>query len=409
MRISFCITALALAAPVVSAQIIVVHPCETLVLDPNASPIVIDQLIVEPGGTLRVAWGSQLRIHALSGIHIEGLADFSGEHAHEIVLRYNGTIQEVGGLGGPMAGMGGLGNPVPGTANPKGGDALNFFGHPSHRNARGGESAYNGSNNPTPRRAGGGGGGAFAANQPVVPNPFDPANLGLIALDGFDGPAQAFGALTHQSPPRRGAAGVSIFIDNDPTNDFWGRAIDPISHNLIIGELPFPNGGRGGGAGGDSYMTSSFPPTPYLSGSMNKGAGGGGGGGLAILVTPRFEISGDGVVRCNGGNGAAGENTNGFDHIGGGSGGGSGGMLIVQAGLIDLHAANPRCLTALGGRGGPGANDVHHTTGAGGDGGPGIIQFHTTNGLADIRLPSNKTLADMTAPTAHVLLPESGL
>src|SRR5204862_1652211 len=87
--------AIVLAAAFASAQTIVVHPCETLTLQSNQFSLVIDDLIVEAGGTLRVAYGvgGEFHLRALRGIRVEGLIDFSGQDAHDVlVLPFSGLI-----------------------------------------------------------------------------------------------------------------------------------------------------------------------------------------------------------------------------------------------------------------------------------------------------------------------------
>jgi hypothetical protein len=113
-----------------------------------------------------------------------------------------------------------------------------------------------------------------------------------------------------------------------------------------------------------------------------------------------------GRILANGGDGARGESTSGFDNVGGGSGGGSGGMLVIQAAQMDFSQASLDCLSARGGRGGPGqGNTFGQGTNAGGMGGPGLIQLHNANPLTSVLLPAGLNLADLSAPNAKLLLP----
>ena len=51
-------------------------------------------------------------------------------------------------------------------------------------------------------------------------------------------------------------------------------------------------------------------------------------------------------------------------------------MIALQAARIDLSQASDVALSALGGEGGRGADDVSRAEGGGGHGGPGLIQLH---------------------------------
>lgn len=283
--------------------------------------------------------------------------------------------------------------------------AIIFFG----RGGGGGESGYqNIAGMADERRAAGGGGGVYAADQPANPlDPDAPENIGLVAQPGMDGSAQARGALSGALVPRGGLLGAPIFVDALANNDFFGRKV--VGGGIVVGELPFPLPGRGGGGGGDAIPSVSFPSIPFTPRSDEKGAGGGGGGGLGIIVAPYIIVGSSGQLRADGGDGGGGENTHFFNRVGGGSGAGSGGALVLQARLVDLSQASSQALTALGGMGGPGRNQVRGAIGAGGDGGPGVIQIHVQNPATDLLLPVGVTLDGLTSPLAHVLLPSPSL
>jgi hypothetical protein len=407
---------LALLASLAKPQDLVVHTGETVTIsEPLAVPapwlfltLHYDTIIVETGGTLRfepMVYGAKLIVHR--GILVEGLIDFSGQDGPIPRKISSPLLQNIGGAGGPGGSRGGIGNPNPGQSNPKGGDALDAYDtQVSAAGGVGGETAY-GSFSPWP--AAGGGGGRLAADQPVTTPPLSPANLGLVATAGMDGFPTAHGAIGGQIPPAGGVAGPSAFIDANPANDFWGRRFVPSSGAIVIGELASPIGGRGGGAGGNVVLSTTYPTVPWTHFNNIPGRGAGGGGGLAVIVTPRMNIVGEGRIRANGGNGPAIPWPGSTNETGGGGGGGSGGMIVLQITTLDLRAANLRCITALGGRGGTGFTSHHDEIGAGGNGGPGILQLHMVNGPTGILLPPNKALADMTAPTALVLLPEPSL
>jgi hypothetical protein len=417
MKRWICIPAVALLSSLSSGQDVVVHCGETLTLagiDHSPSTLLgtftYDSLIVERGGVLRFTpTTSGVHLEVRGGMRVEGLVDLSGEDARPVRVSFSGYLQELGGLGGPGGGRGGTGNFSPGQSNPKGGDGLDPAGLVlTGFGGIGGDSCYGQLAPPLP--AAGGGGGRLEADQPVDPLPLSPLNLGLVATDGIAGASTGHSALGPGSP-RGGSAGQPVFSDSNPFNDFWGRQVDPMTGAILIGELVNPAGGRGGGAGGDSIQSVTFPMMPYLQARMRKGAGGGGGGGLAVIKTPRLEILGDGRIRSDGGDGARMSSVLSpySEDNGGGSGGGSGGMILLQVTTLDLRSADERAITALGGRGGPGVPLPVFSPSGGGNGGPGIIQLHMVNGRSGIHLPTNRTLADMTAPTAYVLLPEPNL
>jgi hypothetical protein len=405
--VTFTLSPLALAS-----NDLVVHAGQALVYDTGAlGPLNVDNLVVEPGGTLRVVGTQPFTVHATADIRIDGMIDLSAFDNPGVVTLNTTNIPEPGAAGGPAGGRGGTGSWQTTQSTPFGGRGfgalLGFAG-----GGGGGETSW------TPqvagvawRRGSGGGGGAFAANQPVSPDPESPLNVGLVAQDGQPGTLLGFGAVTGLVGSKGGRAGKSIFRDGDPTNDFFGRKLDPATGQITVGELLAPIAGCGGGAGGDASYThgQTFPATPFLPTGDEKGSGGGGGGGLGIFVAQHIVVGPQGRVRCDGGKGGGGENTLFLDRVGGGSGGGSGGMIAMQAASFDLTHAHDAAFTARGGGRGPGANNVFmvRALGEGGHGGPGLIQIHVAD-PAQIALPAGKTLADLASPAPHVLVPYAG-
>ncbi len=317
---------------------------------------------------------------AASSVLIQGLVKCSGTNNRGVVSFSTANIPEVGAAGQAGGGDGGTGNYLTTQSTPQGGTGYGAFGAPGG-GGFGGESGYNASGTATARRPAGGGGGRFGPNQfertrPTCP---DQRMIGLDAEPGFNGAGSAFGAL-HPGvlTPVGGAIGPSLFVDNNPSNDFWGTMVTT-GGQVVQGELVTPMAGTGGGGGGSACMTSSFPTTPFTPQGDEKGAGGGGGGGsLAILALGDIRFAGLGAaargrIEVNGGTGGGGENTNGIDRIGGGSGGGSGGHLILQsASQIDLSrctatSTSVNGLTFWGGlyaRGGQGGEGQDGTGGA---------------------------------------------
>lgn len=388
---------LALSAPALAQQDFVVSSGVTL-YDTSSGPLLVDSLVVEDGATLRVTGARPFVVLARREIRVEGLVDLSGFDARSVSTLNTGGVPEPGAAGAAGGGAGGTASATTTSSTAAGGPGASLFGG----GGGGGESGYSPSSVDDDRRPGSGGGGALAASQPVSADPDDPANAGLVATAGGDGAPSASGALSGSPPPRGGLAGSAVFVDGDPTNDFFGRKLVP-GLGLIQGELAGPVPGSGGGAGGDALPSASFPTPGWTPASDEKGAGGGGGGGVGLLATPLFVLGSAGAVRSDGGDGALGENTFFLNHIGGSSGGGSGGYLVVAAQRIDLSRAGARSLSALGGLGAdpPEPGPVAH----GGDGGPGVIQLHVPPGPGHLLLPSGASLGELSAPKAHVLLP----
>jgi len=381
---------------------------QTVVYDTANGPIIVDDVIVEAGGTLRIVGQYPLRMRALQAIRIDGVVDASGFDALSVATMNTTNLSEPGALGAAGGGDGGLGNPNTTISSPKGGDGAGHF-QADGIGGGGGESGVAFSAFVDLRRGAGGGGGALAPDQPVNSNPSHPANIGLVAENGHDN-AQALGALTLTLVAHGGRSNALPFANGNPLDDFWGTKLELATGTTFVGEFASPVPGRGAGAGGNASRTASYPHFPFDPTGDQKGAGGGGGGGLAILFGKLIRVGPQGIVRANGGKGAAGENTLFLNRVGGGSGGGSGGFLILQARKIDLTVAQPHCITAIGGRGGRGMNNNFDMPGAGGNGGPGVVQLHVSDGLpTQVLLPAGKSIADMTSPDAHVLMPDPSL
>jgi hypothetical protein len=389
----------------------VVPAGQTFVYDTDAKgPLVADNVIIQQGGALK-AYGTQpFKVYATGQIRIDGVVDLSAFDSNGVATLNTTSIPEIGSAGGPGGGRGGTASWGVTQTTPMGGkgfgpDQMPWLG------GGGGESTISQSNpSVDARRGSGGGGGQFAPDQGVDPNPESPANVGLIAMNGKSGSLLGFGAVSQSSPSHGGRTGLPAFKDSNFNNDFFGRAIDPLSGQVIVGELPAPSAGCGGGAGGNAIFAPNFPTILFSPVGDEKGAGGGGGGGLGVFVASEFVLGAQGAVRCDGGNGGGGENTNFLNRVGGGSGGGSGGMLVIQAPKIDLSAASDKALTALGGRRGEGKGNVwmQRALGQGGHGGPGLIQLHCDD-PNQVLVPAGKTLTDLASPAPHVLLSEPNL
>jgi len=380
----------------------VVPPGSTVIYDTALGPVRVNSLTVQPGGYLRIVGPQPFVLIADSHVLVDGPIDASGLDAKVVGSLFTPQIPEPGAAGAAGGGQGGMGSPETTASSPKGGDGyVSGATFTVPRGARGGESGYSPATDKQQRRGAGGGGGALGPNEVGGTEP------GLVAEPGHDGHPLGLGAISGASPPKGGAVNPIPFVDGDPANDFWGRKLDAASGQIVLGELATPRSGVGGGAGGDSISSATFPSTPFGPPYQfdKKGAAGGGGGGLVVIVSRQITIGAAGAVVADGGDGSTGENVLGFDHIAGSSGGGSGGMILLEAEDFDLSAAGANALSARGGIGGIGKTTAEPLS-KGGNGGPGLIQLHVRDAAQHLALPASTGLDALSAPNAHVLLPE---
>lgn len=396
----------AAAAPSGFAQDLVVPSGTTFVYNTDVlGQAQLRLLDIQPGGRLQVTGSRPFSVVAAE-VRIDGILDASGQDSPGVGTLNTTSEPEAGALGTGGGGTGGIGSPLTTASSPAGLPGLGAFGQgsgPAVGGGAGGEASYAIFDRDA-RRGAGGGGGALATNQPVSMDPDDPDNIGLVSTAGKGGGAMGLGAISQSAPAAGGANGMPVFIDSNPDNDFWGRAVTP--SGIVRGEVLRPSAGRGGGAGGDAVRSDVFPSLPFTSTGDEKGAGGGGGGGIVAIVARSITVGAEGRILANGGSGGGGENTFFFDRVGGGSGGGSGGWIILDSPSINLSEAGQDAFQALGGRGGQGEQNVFDAVGAGGNGGPGVIQVHTTLGTAaELALPPMVSLGDIASPDPKVLLP----
>jgi len=402
----------------------------------NAVNGVVDvrNLIIEPGGTIRVQGPNPMRVLATGTVTIRGRLDLSGFRGRDVATLNTGNQAEPGGAGVAGGGSGGTGNPVTDASTPRGGSGTGPFGSLGNGGGQGGESGYAPSvSGKNARRPGGGGGGAFAGN--FAGSPVAGPTQATAASGGNPGNVNGTGALSGMNPAAGGAAGASIFTDEKPGNDFFGVRVlrGPAgSLSLMRGELPGLWAGSGGGAGGNAVPSATFPnPNWTIATDEKGGSGGGAGGALQIQALGSIVFGGAGEIVADGAVGGTGENTNFLDHIGGTGGGGSGGHVVLESATgVDFTdgGANPSALprawiSALGPvkRTGPLA-DVEaccRQNSNGGAGGPGVIQLHVPDALSvpgpdpqqtDVIVSANvaalrRPLRSVAAPEPWVLLP----
>ncbi|HUR53324.1 MAG TPA: hypothetical protein VMZ71_04300, partial [Gemmataceae bacterium] len=398
---------------------------------------------VVQGGTLKIQGPNPLTILASGFVQIDGTIEISGSDSKGVSTLNTTNIPEPGASGVAGGGKGGTGSPLTNASSRKGADGQGAFAQVDAGGV-GGEATFfmGGSGSVDGRRGTGGGGGRFGPDQIALTGGLaDQTFIGLDAEPGFNnlftGSPAPIGVVSGTSPPRGGAIGSSPFTDSNTGNNFFGAAFSSVTNSITVGELSRVWAGAGGGGGGDAIWSNGtpFPVLPFSITEDEKGAGGGGGGGsLHVLALGKISFGAVGAIKCRGGTGGGGENTNFLDRVGGGSGGASGGHVVLQtAAKIDFTKAvslTQVSILATGGQGGVGkdsiggaklgtggsvetvpAQDACPTgfpisqclgpiSGAGGDGGPGVVQLHTPNGLAggDIMLPPNRTLRDLCKP-----------
>lgn len=180
---------------------------------------------------------------------------------------------------------------------------------------------------------------------------------------------------------------VTLAAPTLPTNATLGDLVVVLgTGGQVGGELLQLLGGQGGGGGGNAIYSTTFP-NPNYANQDRKGAGGGGGGGVAE-IRALGDVLIFGIVDASGGNGGAGENTIGFDRIGGGGGGGAGGSIVVESStkVTLFSGATSAQFLARGGRRGSGSYGSQKDAGPppanpnglghGGRGGKGLLQIH---------------------------------
>lgn len=391
----------------------------------------VRNLTIQAGGEIRVQGPNPMRIRATGEVRIEGLLDISGFAAKDVVTLNTGNQPEAGGAGTAGGGKGGTANENTGGSSVRGGSG---FGPrlQAGLGGQGGELGVSDRNSSHSRRPGGGGGGAFAKGWE---GSFTPPDVSVVPGNGSDGHADSIGAESGVKPSKGGRAGVGAFLDASDENDFFGTRLvvrDGGSIEIVHGELGGPWGGYGGGGGGNA--TQTYPNPLWTFASDEKGGGGGGGGGaLHIQALGSIVFTGSGRILANGAAGGTGENTAGYDHVGGTGGGGSGGHVILESGgkvdftgggsnmelpLADhVQAAGPVRKT-----GNTQFVGQHAALSNGGAGGGGVIQIHVPEVLAapgpdpevtDVVIPPDalqlsEPLDAFLSPPAYVLVPSFG-
>lgn len=369
---------------------------------PNGAPVAnqpvdggvleVRDLIVHLGGVLRAHGPHALVVRASRDITILGRVDVSGNHA----LPHMGgvALEELAGLGGPGAGRGGVPEPTANGSAVRGGVGAAPLGTEG-QGGFGGESAY-GPQSISWMFGGGGGGGCLAAGAAGSPLPMPFANPGHPLV---------FGAEDGVLGPQAGLIGPSPFSDGDFQNDFCGRRFDPLLGAVVEGELIVALGGCGGGAGGDSVISSFFPSPISPTNEYRGGAGGGGGGVLILIAREDIRFGSNARMFANGGDGAKGQAFSANLSLGGSGGGGSGGWIQLEAGgQVDLRLLGFEAIEARGGIGAPGGGDDPEI-GRGGDGSAGVVQVHVADPSADLLLPFGAKIGSRCDPNPWTLAP----
>jgi hypothetical protein len=352
----------------------------------------VRDLIVHLGGVLKAHGQYPLVVRASRDITILGRVDVSGRNA----LPYSSSVPlaDLAGLGGPGAGRGGVPEPTVDGSGARGGAGAAPVGM-NGQGGFGGESAF-GPQSISWMLGGGGGGGCLAAGAAGSPLPMPFANAGHPLV---------YGAEDGLLGPQAGSIGPSPFSDGDFQNDFCGRRFDPVLGTIVEGELATAIGGCGGGAGGDSVISSFFPSPISPTNEYRGGAGGGGGGVLVLIAREDIRFGSNARMFANGGNGAKGQAFSANLNLGGSGGGGSGGWIQLEAGgQIDLRLLGFEAIEARGGLGAIGGGDDPEI-GRGGDGSPGVVQVHVADPSADLLLPFGAKIGSRCDPNPWTLAP----
>jgi len=377
-----------------------------------------------PAGSQVVFQGpNPVTILASGNVEIHGELIVNGSDSIGVGTLNTANIPEPGALGRAGGGTGGTASFLTSQSTPRGGSGFGGFGVPNG-GGQGGETSYH-FGPLTGRRGSGGGGGRLGPDvfYPLFDNASPPVRhfvhcqtlQGLDAEPGFPGGSETLGtgAESQNARAQGGLVGPLPFLDGSDENDFYGSLIvDPgeSTERLVRGELDRAWAGSGGGAGGDSVRSATFPRIPFTNGGDEKGAGGGGGAGsLTILAIGDITVFEGGKITADGGKGGGGENTSFFNRVGGGSGGGSGGHIVLSSANqisivtsgqdtgpfysdMELPGAKgqehpERPISARGGRGGPGISNRPRTRHWGCDSIPRDRIELTFPGGGEIRVP----------------------
>ncbi len=364
------------------------------------------------GAQVNVQGSNPLRIFATGSVEILGQLIADGVDGTRVVQLNTPFLPELGAPGRAGGGTGGTGSPVTNNSTPKGGDGQGAFGAPG-LGGIGGETGYR-QGAEALRRAGGGGGGRFAANVNVQGTTEQGAA-------GMGGSPDALGAVSQSAPPVGGLVGVVPFFDGNNANDFFGLRRET-NGTLTVGEMAIPLAGAGGGAGGDSISSNTFPQPNWGTNQSylneGKGAGGAGGGGqIQIFSIGNIVLGQGGRIFARGGKGDRGESAIWFEVYAGSAGGASGGHVILQSGanIVVQGTIQTGAISTIGGLPGEPPQNQTLTTvlaqqAGGGRGGAGIVQLH----VQDASRIVDGTGVGLTAaqrntlcvPDPYVLVPE---
>lgn len=312
--------------------------------------------------TVRPASGVPLRVHALSGLHIEQLRFVAADVDEEMVSSMAAIVSEstavtftrtefVAGRGGAGA-SGAAGTSLPAARNGAHG-LLPCDGHGCAA-ALGGSSNYNdlcvGTVRSEPGGAGGNGATGTAVAKPGASAASGASGGGLSTdlnlRNGRDGVNGVAGTLGQFSPTLVGTFQEGFYVPlsggGAGSNGAVGKAGGGGAGGNLLNGLRGSGGGQGGYAG---------------CGGIGGGGGSGGAGSFAlVIVSSEVELNQSQFVTDRGG--AGGDGGKG----GPGALGGSGGRSVAPAGNS----------VQLGGSGGKGGSGGTGGNGAPGDGGPSI-------------------------------------
>ena len=280
---------------------------------------VFRDIVIPAGVTVNGLGPNPLILLATRNVIIGGLLSARGGDGQSVHTLNAANFPAVGGRGGAGAGDGGDGSPQTAQRSSSGAGGIGPGALPI-----GGAGGLLWSA-ATSGRGSGGGGGSFATQGDPWLLPGVTIIPQLAGIGGSGG-LGASGAATRTLPG--GAPGISPFTDADDNNNFFGFGYDVFHRRVVVGELPFPTGGQGGGGGGDLAIG---PASNWIN-DARGGGGGGGGGGIVVYAQGFLAVSATGRITADGGRGGGGEQA-GSSNSGGGGGGGSGGMVVLASKL----------------------------------------------------------------------------
>lgn len=331
------------------------------------------RLLIPPAVTLRGVGPNPLVLRISEFAEIDGVIDVSGFDGGlpDFTDPANPTAG-VGGAAGPGGGRGGDGGFADGVSRVAGGDGELPPDLPPE--LRAGFTSPEPTGLPVPLELATPAGGGRSIDGPNA-CPAGPGGGGAFGTSGSPG-------ITSCAPP----GGVGATSGARGTRYGWTSFVNPITGD------PLRLGGSGGGGGGGELFAAG------MAVAHSPGSGGGGGGGFLQISTPgslRLGITARILARGGTAFRAA--------VAGGNAGGGAGGGILLQAGLIDIAAAEVSVAAGLSNVIPTSATYLPNALfGAGGEAGDGRLRIESPAGFVEGDSECAGVIAPGTCPPASV-------